>query len=384
MTCTKTSTTSPRTLSSKRIHRIKCYNVGFGDCFLCKDADENGSKMLVDFGGAQNFDAVKPDLLREFSTANKKYLMLSHLHCDHYSGLKKISAQRDKRLLQFDEIYIPDYIGCGGIEFLGELLLSTKSTYLLRLVRSILKIPDLLSGYITDDTKVHLLCQGNTISNTLCDFEVILPLQSNPFYAKKQELYEDAIHTFASEYKNLVRYHDEQQTRGALIHLHHGIGERIDSLINNLLEVATDAAPLIDDDMLKDAFKDYHNSLSLAFHELSVDDSQNVLFLGDAVPTDISRIKTSFNERYCFVKVQHHGTKNHFSRVLPTAQYYAISNGGARNGWGITSLYDKHYGKHATFVCSNNINCDCIKCESRSKNHAVCGIAPLSETIDIP
>ena len=108
--------------------------------------------------------------------------MLSHLHRDHYSGLKKTTAQKDKKTFQFDEIYLSDYIACGGIEFMGEVLLSTKSNTMLDLVRTILRIPALLSGYIKKDTKVYLLCQGNIVRNSLCNFEVLLPLNNNRFY----------------------------------------------------------------------------------------------------------------------------------------------------------------------------------------------------------
>ena len=34
-----------RFYTSNRIKKIKCYNVGFGDCFLCKGENENGTKM---------------------------------------------------------------------------------------------------------------------------------------------------------------------------------------------------------------------------------------------------------------------------------------------------------------------------------------------------
>ena len=41
--------------NSHRIKQIKCYNVGCGDCFLCKDATDNGAKMLVDCGEHNSF-----------------------------------------------------------------------------------------------------------------------------------------------------------------------------------------------------------------------------------------------------------------------------------------------------------------------------------------
>ena len=376
---------------TKRIHQIKCYNVGFGDCFLCKNNTEDGAKMLVDFGGTQNFKTVKNDLKMEFSCAEKRYLVLSHLHQDHYSGLRKITAKKDKKLFQFDEIYLSDYIASGGIEFMGEVLLSTPNNTLLNLARTILKIPALLSGYVKKDTKVYFLCQGNIVRNALCDFEVLLPLKNNRLYINHRGNFEGLIGSFAQKYINLLNYVPYTNGETSSIQVYSdNLGEEIDHLIDDLIQEGQKIDVSVDEKILKERFDNYHNSLSLAFHELSVPNYENVLFLGDAEPTDIDFLVKSGKvaNQYCFVKVQHHGTKKHFYNALPYAKYYAITNGGSRAGWELTALYDACYGKNSTLVCSNRSNCELyqhgVPCTSATAHGAICDITPPAQTIMIP
>ena len=374
----------------KRIRQIKCYNVGFGDCFLCKGENEYDPKMLVDFGARKADKVVINNVIDELFKTDKKYLMLSHLHEDHYRGLKNVKNKRDNHL-QFDEIYLSDYIASGGIEFMGEVLLSTQNNTLLNLVRAILKIPALLSGYVKKDTRVYLLCQDNIVHNSLCDFEVLLPLNNNRFYINHSGDLEELIGPFVQEYTKLLNYAPYSNGETSSIQVYSdNLGEDIDRLINELIREGRNTVTTVDEDILKERFDNYHNSLSLAFHELYVDEHQNVLFLGDAETNDLKYLSNDgrFRDQYCFVKIQHHGTKNHFYNALPKAKYYAISNGKNRAGCELTALYDACYGGKATFVCSNNCNCELITngvpCQSEKQNGAICRIAQPSVTINIP
>ena len=348
---------------------------------MCKSDNEDGPKMLVDFGARKVDSTVITNVINELSKANEKYLMLSHLHEDHYRGLKNVKTKKGKPHLQFDEIYLSDYIASGGIEFMGEVLLSTHNNTLLNLIRTILKIPALLSGYVKKNSKVYLLCQGNVVHNSLCDFEVLLPLNNNRFYTNHRGDLEELIGTFAQRYINLLNYVPYSNGETSSIQVNSdNLGEEIDYLIDNLIQKGQGMDVSVNEKMLKERFDNYHNSLSLAFHELSVPNEQNVLFLGDAEPVDIDALVKNggFTNQYCFVKVQHHGTKNQFYDALPAAKYYATTNGGSRASWELTSLYDAFYGKNSTFVCSNSCNCELYKkgvsCNSATINSAICGI----------
>lgn len=371
-----------RFYTSNRINKIKCYNVGFGDCFLCKGENENGTKMLVDFGGSENYTNVKKDLIKELSCAERKLLMLSHLHSDHFSGLKKIRSKKQKDIFKFDEIYLPNYIANGGIYLLGSILLSSTNNSLIKLVKNILKIPALFPDFIKSDSKIYLLREGCKVYNTICAFQALLPLNRNNFAIKKGGG-SASLENFVNAYKKIINYpQNDTEEIVAITAYSNEIGAAIDNLIvetRKQKEIDVD----ISEDELKELFKNYHNSLSLAFQEMYVKTDENVLFLGDAEAIDID--KCTFNSEYCFLKVQHHGTKSHFTKYLPRAKYYAISNGGKKSRQEISCCYGMQYSLTTTFVCPNNANCEMLKClggcRSTMTSHKYCGSCLFHEII---
>ena len=370
-----------------RIRQIKCYNVGFGDCFLCKDKNECGATMLVDFGGeTKKLIKVASDLIREFSSSKRKYLMLSHLHGDHFCGLKLLQGK-----VVFDEVYLPNYIANYGIEILGEVLLTSTNSTLINLVKEILKIPGLLYGFVTNTTRVHLLLEGSSIYNSLCAFDVLLPYKNSSCYNSNKILpyfVRAKIEEFVEEYKKLISY-EESENNHAVISIHNdNLVNKIEALIEKILWEREKVDLYINQNELKERFKDYHNALSIAFHEKYVKDDENVLFLGDTEPKDINYLvdNNKLNNEYCFVKVQHHGTKNYFYNKLPKANWFAISNGGNRQSWKITKDYDYQYGKSTNFICTNNCNCEKFKnniiCDAYKNLNTQCGVN-LSYTVKI-
>lgn len=370
-----------------RIKQIKCYNVGFGDCFLCKDGTDNGAKMLVDCGGeARKLSAVATDLMCEYANVSRKYLMLSHLHKDHYCGLKYLQDKCD-----FNEIYLPNYITNYGIEILGAVLLTSTNKTLINLVKEILKIPGLLSNFVTNTTSVKLLVEGDSVCNSLCAFDVLLPLKNKSYFNIKEFLPERIgveIEEFSKQYKFLVGYNESEEYNCTISIHNDSLVNRIEQLIEQVVGLRNDVDLHINQSELKKIFKRYHNALSLAFHEKYVKEYENVLFLGDAEPTDIRHLtdNNKLMNEYCFVKVQHHGTRNYFYNGLPVSKYYAISNGGGRESWEITDAYDFQYGKCASFVCTNNCNCKKFKnniiCNAHSNMKTQCGVN-LSYTVKI-
>lgn len=376
-----------RRYQMNRIKQIKCYNVGFGDCFLCKDGTDERPKMLVDFGARKADNAVINNVAVELSKTVKKYLMLSHLHEDHYRGFRHVNATAIQHF-NFDEIYIPNYITNNGIEFLGEVLLSTNSTSLLEQVKTLLKIPLLFPKYVKKDTKIFLLREGNRIYNSLCAFEVLLPQRQSISLILNPQT-EQIVRNFADDYRNLLGYIEEGEEFATIRVYSETLEEEFDSIIEKLLERKLEFNIITDERKLKKRFDGYHNSLSLAFDELFIENAQNVLFLGDAERNDVEYLadNNKLKEEYCFIKVQHHGTKSHFYHNLPFAKYYAISNGARRADREISGLYDHHYGKTGAFICTNNTNCEICRCRcicTENCNRATqCGFYP-DYTVNIP
>ena len=365
--------------SKRRIKKVKCYNVGFGDCFLCKDENENGNKLLVDFGARRADKKVVCDLKNELSNAKNKYLMISHLHEDHYRGFKNVKY-KDISFLQFDEIYLPNYITNGGLEFLGEELLLSNNNQLIKQVIALLKIPFLFPKYIKDGAKIFLLREGNRRYTNLCTFKVLLP-KKDAFSHIMNPQTKHIVKEFTETYISLLGYSEEGEEFASISRYSEAIEKEFDDIIERLLKNKADVTILTDEKVLKERFKQYHNTLSLAFHELYIKDLENVLFLGDAKKEEL--VGLNLNTKYRFVKVQHHGTKAHFHAGLPYADYYSIPNGKAKNTEELSCLYDHHYGMNTAFICPNNINCELHKnncsCNSLRYNRAICGFSPYHE-----
>ena len=173
-----------------RIKQIKCYNVGFGDCFLCKDNNENGPKMLVDFGEHRSFNnlAVLNDVYDELIMAKQKNLMISHLHQDHYNGVSQLLATHQD--LKFDNVYLPNYISNGSLELYATMLFYGKKDHVLsKAARAVLSMPGIFACNLSHYAKIYFVCEGKIIYNNLCVFETMLPRK----WAKKPCLIKNKI-----------------------------------------------------------------------------------------------------------------------------------------------------------------------------------------------
>lgn len=368
-----------------RIKQIKCYNVGFGDCFLCKDNNENGPKMLVDCGKHRSFNnlAVLNDVYDELIMAKQKNLMISHLHQDHYNGVSQLLATHQD--LKFDNVYLPNYISNGSLELYASTIFLDPNSDLAREARYVLQIPGILQKNCTPNARIYFLSEGGKAFNSLCVFEALLPKNN------RERLWNEniePIREFCERYKEILGYvENESGSVTVSINLEESISELVEKFYNQASEKYERVSKSKINE-LKKRFKTNRNELSLAFHELGIEDSQNVLFLGDAEPTDIKHLadNNKLKNEYCFVKVQHHGTKNYFYNKLPKANWFVISNGGNRQSWEITKDYDYQYSKNTNFICTNNCNCEKFKnniiCDAYKKLNTKCGVN-LSCTVKI-
>ena len=376
----------PFYFSSHRIRQIKCYNVGFGDCFLCKNIADDNAKMLVDCGkhkSKPSSDVIK-DICKEFQNVKRTYLILSHLHSDHYSGLEEIFKVQPS--LKFNEVYLPNYIANGSLELYAEMIFQAPDSNLGKMARAVLQIPSIFYENLNNGSKIHFLSEGGKVFNYLCAFEALLPRKNN-----SRRIFNDPalIKEFCEAYKQIIGYEENESGDVVVtINSEQNVSERLKAL---LAEIPQKELPAIDKkevDELKKRFKNHHNELSLAFHELYVENEKNVLFLGDAEKKNVQYLaKGKLKGNYCFVKVQHHGTKNYFCNQLPPSKYCVISNGKEKDSWEISGLYDAHYAGKTKLVCINNSNCELLKngvcCDSKTYHSAMCGSSHFFEEIDI-
>ena len=95
-------------------------DVGQGDCIHVKT--ESGKNILIDGGGSQEYDVGKKTLLPYFlknGVSKLDYVFVTHLHTDHFQGIKELSRNMDiGYLIVFDGNKIhPENITKGsGIE----------------------------------------------------------------------------------------------------------------------------------------------------------------------------------------------------------------------------------------------------------------------------
>ena len=374
--CCNERSTSPNILKH-RIHQIKCYNVGFGDCFLCKNENTN-SKMLIDCGTQNSFKNtdVTDDIYLELAQADEKNIMISHLHEDHYNGISSLLATYPN--LQIDNVYLPNYISYGGLELYAAMVFYGKQdTDLTKVARAVLTIPGIFANNFSHYARIYFACEGKTIQNNLCTFETILPRK---WFKRPCPIDNEKIREFCSRYLSILNIETstgEGNTIEVRIVSDNNIQQEIDELLREYDNVDFPSISNSELEALKKAFKKHHNNMSLAFHEKSVCDFHNVLFWGDAEKANIKyACDTYVRTYYGFIKIPHHGTKTHFYDKLPKAKFCAISNGKYK-GREITALYDVQYGDHTTFICSNNASCEIDQhncdCRSKKKNCAKCG-----------
>ena len=366
-----------------RITKIKCYNVEFGDCFLCKNEDYN-SVMLVDCGTHGNFNNpnVTNNIYQEMIERHEKNIMISHLHEDHYNGITYLFTSFPT--LKINNLYLPNYISNGSLEILAETIFADNQSDLAKAAREILMIPGLFSRHFENDARMHFLSEGGLTKNEVCRIRVLLPKKD--LVRQNAVLNNSKINEFCASYRSIFNYHeDESGDVSVSVSPDLDYGQIISGLISEHLE-NNEERKLSKAELkkIKTRFNTRLNDLSLAFDELYVCESHNVLFFGDAKLKDIEYVCNTYaNNSYKFIKVSHHGTRPYFYQDLPSAKYYAISNSGNREGWEISTLYDCRYGRNTCFICSNNKNCKLHKnscsCNSIHYNRAICGFSLFHE-----
>ena len=351
-----------------RIKKINVYNVGFGDCCLCENEE---ALMLVDCGTKRNnaffIDTInKLDAKFTKDDNKEKYMVLTHLHEDHYNGIKNLNPS-----IVFDKIYLPNYISTMSLKILGAALIESSSNRIIKQVINILKIPQLFSKRINGRTIIYLLSEKDCFINRLGNFDILLPLKTDIFVDvnTKKEIesfaniedqfyiqHEEVLLDFAVRYREILRYNEIENT----LTISEDI-DKIDELIYELFKYRRQNNNAKSSFYIDKIYKRLHNRLSLAFQDKYDDTTKHLLFWGDAERSRIHKVIKSgrLHESYEFIKVQHHGTKSYFTNKLPVSNYYSISNGLINYHWDIDERYDDFYSSNVNskIICTNSSNC---------------------------
>lgn len=365
-----------------RIEEVEMFDVRFGDCFVC--SNKYRAAMLVDCGSTIASAAVS----KKLSMFYHKYLMISHFHNDHISGISQLAN------VHFNEVYLPNIIDpcIIGLSF-ATLLISRKTSPLHQLALNLLlTIPNIVSC-LTYKSKIVFFKRGDVYCNRLDSFRILWPsFEDNKARTilgqlenyDRRELLQRA-YAAAREYFGILEDNLTSSDGVEIIEITDNNQGQLSSL-SSIVEsfISRQDGELSVSKSLKNSISDWQNEISLCFDNFTDYNRQNnVLFLGD-LPKDIFENKlVPYNDipllpAYRAIKVPHHGTKNYFTDLLPPSDYLLISNGKARKGWEISVYYGLCYRTRA--ICCTNYHCACeyefykTKCRACANPDTVCGV----------
>lgn len=360
------------------VNNVIAFNSGCGDCSIL---DNERACMLVDYGGGRmNIKNILPDVVGMLNRRKEKSLMISHLHRDHYNGIRLLSNK-----VTFQNIYLPDYIQGKGLKLLACALLTGNSSIIIE-VKQILQIPRILfsNKLIDNKSKIYFFVSGDKFNNKLDEFEVLLPKIGNinlPTNIIEKFNSNEELNNFVNEYSSIFTLNDEEDGSFSIKNNCEYILHMIDTLIIEEEHLFTVEEKRI---IIKE-FNKFHNEMSIVFQN-EKNNGKNILFCADAESADLKLVSSKFFEKYSLIKIPHHGTlKKHFYANFPPSNKFIIFNGPSSNCSMITTKYDVTYGQNTKFYCSNPrcmyvvYNFICSSCN----NNGICGFVNNFEIITL-
>lgn len=398
--------------------RIKIFNVQFGDCFLL-ETPTNDAAMLVDFGSTRRIAPnVVCDVNSSLGAYARKYLLISHFHSDHYSGIQNLANN-----IIFDEVYLPNFF-CREVirlELIMLALLSPLSRSHNIALNLLTVVPNLLN-HLNPCSRIYYVNRGRRIYNMTDNYRVLWPdgseirMDATRLYGQLVNYY--GLNDILTEFESLVDGYMEIFPELERNEDYNNVMSFNERYLEQRQEILTSAQNIINQTMelfarvrreiggyvraFSRRITSFQNQISICFDSTNNrrnDMSGTALFLSDIDTANFQRILSETNgfrlrEEYRAVKVAHHGTKDYFVCNLPSSEFLIISNGTApSNGWRIFALYGWHYSDR-TMICTNYHNaCDyelsyskcgayCLNtctrnsdaCERCGNGKSVCGI----------
>ncbi len=376
------------------INDIEIFNVKFGDCFICKNK-ASSERMLIDFGSKQKITySIINEVDFQLNNADKKYLMITHFHDDHYKGIKYLY-----NTIKFDEIYLPNFFSKDIIKLQYAILFAlSPSNQSYTIANNLLSvIPDLLN-HINNTTKIIFTRRGDRIINYIDTLRVLWP-DNTDFDKRANRIYKDIldyynieekrqiIEELVEEYFSTIPPVREDENQHRFIELNDNDISRLQSLVERMAlslgDYKTHSRRL--GSRLSKEISSFQNSICICFDNAVNNNDKPVLFLSDISLDNYTKIYNNNDgikmaEFYKVIKIPHHGTKDYYVNDLPNNDYLIVSNGRApTNSWRITALYGWRY-RTSKFICTNYFNaCDyelaSDKCDACKTTGCTCGIS---------
>ena len=357
--------------------QIEMLNVGFGDCFILTEGQEN---LLVDCGSRSfknknsnfsTFGEFVKDLNNRLGQSHDKYsAVITHFHKDHYDGIKKMYEINSAGRKLFDVLYVP---------FLGYSALLQAAVYLSLLFGSktvvgftALSILDHIVVTTKLSQQVKCLVAGEGIFVGGTNFNVIWPdkFKAREFIDERFEKNYDAFQEIEREMdridgleslthkivSNMLEWYKCVAQRNGDKTEYFKLAEKQGQYLNDLKLLKnknTETLLKIKKKLggkLQRNFSKIAHKICIVFH----DSAHKVLMLGDIDANIIStELKYKFYGSYDVIKAPHHGTDSHYSKAIPLVnKKILISIGGHTKDSSISEEYSLHGYKSAKRVCT--------------------------------
>lgn len=386
------------------IKNIYVYKIGFGDCSLLELDNVN---ILLDCGG--NIKELEKNVLVNdiiSKTLNKNLeCIVTHFHDDHYNTLSMFPNAA------FDAIYAPNFFTKEEIklQLYALLILSNSSSCYLMAEQMLRFIPKIIDdGILKECAIVNFVKKGDLINNNmevlwpdpnildyevrnlLDEFEKILKVNSNEIYRESANFHNgvwsdliEKIELLAKKYISNVEMlkNNRMQNEITLDYISNNIKNILDDL--NAIKKQVNLKKLTS--VPRKRIKQIQNKYSIIFH------NDKVLFLGDITAkifNDNIACKIE-NNKYNYIKVAHHGTKNYFTNKLPKSDKMIISSG-KKSNCDISAMYPLYYNDRK-FICTCNDFCEYYNSISKFGEHEVkdepkckiyCGMKNICEKLN--
>lgn len=302
-------------------------------------------------------DLKKPYLVNDIisKTLNKNLeCIVTHFHDDHYNTLSMFPNAA------FDAIYASNFLTNEEIrlQLYALLILSNSSSCYLMAEQMLRFIPKIIDdGILKECAIVNFVKKGDLINNNmevlwpdpnildyevrnlLDEFEKILKVNSNEIYRESANFHNgvwsdliEKIELLAKKYISNVEIlkNNRMQNEITLDYISNNIKNILDDL--NAIKKQVNLKKLTS--FPRKRIKQIQNKYSIIFH------NDKVLFLGDITAkifNDNIACKIE-NNKYNYIKVAHHGTKNYFTNKLPKSDKMIISSG-KKSNCDISAMY---------------------------------------------
>lgn len=374
------------------------HNVKFGECI--EIYSDNQEMLVIDCGTKNNKNIANN--IAENIYKNKCYkiknAMISHFDEDHISGFSYLVNKKYNNI--FESFYIPyvtTYKDSDGniqnilVEVAIYLYLFTKSkgiTY--HQSKALLEHIGIVTELCKNHSRIYALSENDKFRFGLKEFNVLWPERISKYKIIDEEVrsiitqidriltqnYPDVVELKKkivdnmNEWFEIIRINEDRYTKIPIkeqsikeIALRQKkYLEELNYYKLNIFyeEIESDGIfnliNILKYSITKTFFKDM-NSTSIVFHNVEL----KCLFMGDVNKMGIKKISKNkyVLKRYKIIKLQHHATERYYSKFLPKAETYIISNGGFNRFKIGKSFNNLLSDKTCDIKCTNGINfCD--------------------------